>query len=137
MTVFARFRLSTPQARQNASRACLEAPADYICEISEETRTLEQNSHAHAALTEIARHVTWHGQRFDVLTWKRLTQASFLREQGEAVRLIPALDGNGFDIIYEKTSRWGKKKFAAWLEWVYAFGAEHGVVFRDVHHDAA
>lgn len=109
----------------------LAAPEGYVVTIEEETRSLEQNSAAHAALTDIAEQVTWHGKKFNVLTWKRLTQASFLREQGEQVEMIPALDRNGFDVIYEKSSKWGKKKFSAWMEWIYFFGAQNDVVFKE------
>lgn len=124
------FRLVTPIARKNAVAAVLAAPEGYVVTIEEETRTLEQNSAAHAILTDIMEQVTWKGQRFNLVTWKRLTQASFLRDQGEQVEMIPALDGNGFDVIYEKSSKWGKKKFSAWIEWIYAFGAQNGVKFQ-------
>ena len=128
------FRLVSTIARRNAIQAVSEAPEGYVVTIEEETRTLEQNAAAHAALTDIMGQVTWKGQRFNLVTWKRLTQASFLREQGEQVEMIPALDGNGFDVIYEKSSKWGKKKFSAWLEWIHMFGAQNGVVFRETHH---
>jgi hypothetical protein len=39
-------------------------------------------------------------------------------------------------LIFEHSSKLGKKKFSAWLEWIYAFGATNGVVFRDKHHAA-
>ncbi len=131
MTDSATFRLVHPRARELAVKAVLGAQEGYVVTIGEETRTLEANAAAHAALTDIAEQVSWHGKRFNVLTWKRLTQASFLRDQGEQVELIPALDGNGFDVIYEKSSRWGKKKFSAWLDWIYFFGAQHDVVFKE------
>lgn len=125
------FRLVSPIARRNALTAVAEAPEGYVVTVEEETRTLEQNSAAHAALADIMEQVTWQGKKFNLLTWKRLTQASFLREQGEQVEMIPALDGNGFDVLYEKSSKWGKKKFSAWLEWIHAFGAQNGVTFHE------
>ena len=136
MTHWATFRLSTVEARQGACRAIVAAPEGYVAEIKEVTRNLDQNAAAHAALTDIAKQVTWHGKRFNVLTWKRLTQASYLREIGEQVELIPALDGNGFDVIYEKSSQWGVRKFSGWLDWIYKFGAENGVTFRETRYAA-
>ena len=65
-----------------------------------------------------------------MLTWKRLVTASWLREQGEQPELIPALDGNGFDVIFEKTSKLGKKKFSALIEWTTAFAVQNGVEFK-------
>jgi hypothetical protein len=105
-----------------------------VCRIEDEPRTPEQNDHAHAALTDISRQLQWHGKKLNVLTWKRLTMAAFLREIGHQPELIPALDGNGFDVIFEHSSKLGKKKFSAWLEWIYAFGTQNKVVFRDRHH---
>ena len=103
-----------------------------MVEIREMTRNLDQNAAAHAALTDIAEQELWHGKRFNVLTWKRLTMASFLRELGGQPEMIPALDGNGWDIIFERSSQLGVRKFSQWLEWIYAFGTEQGVKFKEV-----
>lgn len=131
------FWLRTPEARQFACKAIMALPEGYEVEVRPEVRNADQNAALHAALTDIARQVKWHGKSFNVLTWKRLTMASFLREIGHQPELIPALDGNGFDIIFERTSKLGKKQFSQYLEWVVAFGAQNGVVFRDRHHEAA
>lgn len=95
--------------------------------ITEEDRTAEQNAKLHAMLSDISRQVEHAGQKWSVLIWKRLCTAAWLRELGESATLIPALDGNGFDVIYEKTSKLGVKRCASLIEWIYAFGAEHQV----------
>lgn len=95
--------------------------------ITDEDRTAEQNAKLHAMLTDISRQVEHVGKKWNVLIWKRLCTASWLREIGENAQMIPALDGNGFDIIYEKTSKLGVKKCASLIEWITAFGAEHQV----------
>ncbi len=119
-----------------ASSAVSRAPEGWEIILREPTRNADQNAALHAALTDIAKQVQWHGKKFNVLTWKRLTMASFLRELGQQPELIPALDGNGFDVIFERTSKLGVKKFSAYLEWVYAFGTQNGCKFKDVHHAA-
>lgn len=134
MSVWATFWLRERIHRVRACEAIMEAPEGMVVEIREATRNLDQNAAAHAALTDIAQQVTWHGKKLNVLTWKRLTMAAFLREIGHQPELIPALDGNGFDIVFEHSSKLGVKKFSAWLDWIYAFGAEHGVTFRDTRH---
>ncbi len=134
MTVFATFRLSTPMVRQACCKAVLGAPEGMVCEIKEDARNLQQNAAAHAALQDIADQMQWHGKTLSVLVWKRLTMASFLREIGHQPELLPALDGNGFDVVFERTSKLGKKQFSAWLEWIYAFGTQNGVMFRDRQH---
>lgn len=121
------FRLVHDTARRLAKEAIDEAPDGYVVTIDEPTRTLEQNALLHALLAAIAKQVTWHGQRFSILTWKRLCTASWLREIGESPEMIPALDGKGFDVIFEKTSKLGVKKLSSLIEWTTAFAAQHGV----------
>lgn len=95
--------------------------------ITEEDRSAEQNAKLHAMLSDISRQVEHAGQKWNVLIWKRLCTAAWLREAGDNPQLIPALDGNGFDVVYEKTSKLGVKKCAELIEWIQAFGAEHDV----------
>jgi hypothetical protein len=106
-----------------------------VVEAKPENRSLDQNALLHAALTDIANQVVWHGQKLSMEVWKRLCVASWLRENNENPMLIPALDGHGVDIIFEKTSKLSTKQCASLVEWCFAFGAEHGVNFRAVASD--
>ena len=101
-----------------------------VLTVKPETRSLEQNRLLHAAIADIAEQVEWMGQKFTVEVWKRLCVASWLREKKEQPMLIPALDGNGFDVIFEKTSKLSKTQCSELLEWCFAFGVEHDVKFR-------
>ena len=94
-------------------------------------RTLEQNAKLHPMLGDISKQVAWQGMKFNPVVWKRLVTASYLREIREHPMLIPALDGSGVDIIYEKTSKMGKKKVAGLIEWCYMWGAENGVIWSE------
>ena len=102
-----------------------------VLEVRPQTRSSEQNRLLHAALTDIAQQVEWMGQKLSVEVWKRLCMASWLREKKEQPMLIPALDGNGFDVIFERTSKLSVTQCSELLEWCFAFGAEHGVKFRE------
>lgn len=93
-------------------------------------RSTLQNALLHAVITDIAKQVKWHGQSFDVVTWKRLCMASWLREKNEQPQLIPALDGKGFDIIFERTSQLNTKDCADFCTWCLAFGDENNVNFK-------
>lgn len=95
--------------------------------IKDQDRSTEQNKKLHACLSDIAKQVEHAGKKWDVLIWKRLLTAAWLREAGEQPQLIPALDGNGFDVVYERTSQLSVKQCASLLEWIQAFGAEHQV----------
>lgn len=94
-------------------------------------RKLEQNKKIHAMLADISRQVEWFNNKFTVEQWKRLTMASWLREEDSRPDMIPALDGNGIDVIYEHTSQLTIKRMASFIEWVYAFGAEHDVIWSE------
>ncbi|MDB5996868.1 MAG: NinB family protein [Pseudomonas sp.] len=95
--------------------------------IRDEDRSGEQNKALHAMLGDIARQVEHAGKKWDILIWKRLLTAAWLREAGDQPQMIPAVDGHGFDVIYERTSKLSVKQCASLLEWIQAFGGEHQV----------
>lgn len=110
----------------------LQAGKSLVLTLTEETRSNEQNAILHAVLTDIANQVDWHGKKLSADIWKRLCVASWLREKNQNPVLIPALDGSGFDVVYEKTSKLTTTQCSELIEWCFAFGAEHGVKFRAV-----
>ena len=93
-------------------------------------RSLSQNAKLHSILNDISEQVVWQGMKFSVTVWKRLCMASYLREKGKSPLLIPALDGEGIDIVYERSSRLSVETMSELIEWCYCFGAENGVMFR-------
>jgi hypothetical protein len=99
-----------------------------------EDRSAEQNKKLHACLADIARQVEHAGMKWDVTIWKRLCMAAWLRERGSTIQMIPAIDGNGIDVLYEPTSKLSIKKCAELIEWVQAFGAEHDVKWTQIDH---
>jgi NinB protein len=92
-------------------------------------RTLRENALMHAMITHIASTQEWAGKKRTADVWKRLLVASWCRAHNEHVEMLPALDGNGFDIVYRKTSRLTVSECASLIEWIYAWGAEHDVRF--------
>lgn len=126
-----RFVLVHSTARQNAIAAVSTAPDGMEVVIKDATRTSEQNAKLHAMLEDIASQVEWRGMKMHKDIWKRLCTAAMLRERGESPMLVPSLDGHGVEIIYEKTSKMGKRMMADLIEWVYCFGAEHGVTWKE------
>ena len=123
------FRFVHIEARRRAAAYCMVAPEGSIAEFKDATRTLEQNALLHGQLADISKQVEWYQQRFNLAVWKRLCTYSYLREVRESPLLIPALDGNGMDVIYEKTSQMGVKQMTGLIEWNYAFGAEKNVIW--------
>ena len=94
----------------------LDTPLELLIRPKKQTRSMMQNALLHAVITDIAKQVKWHGQSFDVVTWKRLCK--------------------GFDIIFERTSQLNTKDCADFCTWCIAFGDEHNVKFnqRDINH---
>lgn len=119
------FILAHDQARQRAAEFCLrEAPAGWVAQFSEPTRTLEQNAMLWKLLTKLADQVVWYGVKLSADDWKDLLTAS-LRKQ----RSAPGLDG-GFVVFGERTRTYSKAEFSELIELIYAFGAQHGVAFE-------
>lgn len=97
-------------------------------------RSSDQNKKLHACLSDIASQVQHAGRKWDVLVWKRLLTAAWLREAGENPQFVPSLDGRGLDVIYERTSKLTVKQCADLILWVEAFGAEHQVRWTQKDH---
>lgn len=102
--------------------------------VKDQDRSGEQNRLLHKLLTQVAAQVEWHGKKLSVTVWKRLCTAAWLREDGHNPTLVPALDGNGFDLIFEHTSNLTVKQCASLIEWVQAFGTEHDVKWSAQDH---
>ena len=102
-----------------------------MVEIKPETRSTAQNARLHAMLGDVARQIEWAGKKRDVTTWKRLMTAAWLRARGEQVEVLPAIDGHGVDIVFERTSRLSRDECGELMEFIAAWGAEHGVEFRE------
>lgn len=94
------------------------------------TRNHEQNAKLHAMLSDISMQAVHAGSKWDLTIWKRLLMYAWLRDTGERAQMIPSLDGSGFDVIYERTSKLTVKQMAEFIEFVYATGtAELDVKF--------
>lgn len=131
------FRLSHPTARRLAAECVMQAPEGYVVTVAEPTRSSEQNAKLHAALSDIAQQIAWQGERMDVEDWKRLITAAWARAERQPVKLMPAIDGQGFDVLYRRTSRMGKAEMVSLIEYVLAWGTEQGVRWSDIEYREA
>ena len=119
-----KFILAHPEARQRAVQAVQAAPAGHVVTIKPPTRNLEINAALHAKLTEIADSREWAGKRWDVETWKRLLVAAWSRATGEALVMLPALDGAGVDIVFRRTSAMTQAEVRELLTFIECWEAE-------------
>lgn len=94
-------------------------------------RTVDQNARIHAMLNDIADQCDLNGHYYPMHVWKRLCVAQWLKETGERPLLLPSIDGSEIVVIYEKTSKLNTKQCADFIEWLFAFGAEQGVKWKN------
>lgn len=116
------------QAWEQCVKPMLIAGNRMVLEVKPQKRSSPQNARLHAMLTELAAQCDWCGQKLPMEVWKRLCMAAWMREERQSPQLVPALDGNGVDIIYERTSKLSKDECGRLMEWIEAFAAERGVL---------
>jgi L-alanine-DL-glutamate epimerase-like enolase superfamily enzyme len=119
-----KFILAHDLARRRAMAAVADAPAGWVITVDESRRNLAVNAALHAKLTEIAQSREWAGKRWDVETWKRLLTAAWGRATGQAVVMLPALDGAGVDIVFRRTSELTQAECRDLLAFIEAWCAE-------------
>lgn len=119
--------LDSPVARQRAASWVMKAPSGTRCEFKASKRSLPQNDRMWAMLTNIARQLPWHGLTLKPDDWKLIFLDGLKRE----LRAVPNLDGTGFVNIGRSSSDLTKQEMTDLIELIFAFGAQHGVVFAD------
>ena len=123
------FYMVHDMARKNAMNSVATAPHGYRVEIREPSRSLDQNAAQWPYLQAFAEQVQWPIN--GVLTtitpddWKDILTAAY---RADMVRVAPSFDGRGMVMLGQRTSRFGKKEFSDWLEFLKAAASERGVV---------
>lgn len=121
------FVLAHPIARANAVHAVQTTPDGYVVTIQEKNRTLDQNAAQWPILEAFSQQLQWpvNGQMVYMTAeeWKDVLTAAFQRE---TARLAMGLDG-GVVMLGQRTSKFGKKRFSDWLEFLHAVAAQRGV----------
>lgn len=125
--------LNSKAARERVAKWAMTAPTGTRVEFKEVKRTLEQNAKLWAMLTDVARQVEHAGRRYDTESWKVL----FMHALGREMSFLPALDGQTFVPIGHRSSDLSKSEMSELIEFIHAWGAEHGVVFSDQEREAA
>jgi len=93
----------------------------------EAKRNLNQNAALHALISDIADQKQWAGEILPAEDWKRLLTAAWCRATGQSTKIVPALDGHGFDVIYRRTSKLSKSECSELMEFVTAWAIDAGV----------
>lgn len=97
-------------------------------------RGVEQSNAFHAICHDFSQQLDWprgSGVKIDTIPWKRLLIAAWERTHGRRAEIYPALDGQGFDVVYRRSSRLSKHEMSELIEFARAWGAENGAVLRE------
>jgi hypothetical protein len=122
-----RFILSHATARSRAQAYLAEAPEGWIVSIRPPNRNTAQNALLHSLIGEVAKQVEWAGKRWDIDDWKRLLTAAWMRTRNQQALMVPAVDGHGFEVLYQRTSSLSKAECAELIDFIQAWAAERGV----------
>lgn len=112
--------------REEIRRLVEHAQDGYIVTISPPTASDELTARLHCAIRCVAKQVKWAGEKLGEEDWKRLLVAGLFGQ-----RVVPSPIGHGFVVLDRRTSRMSSMTKHELLEFVYSFGAEHGVEFDD------
>jgi hypothetical protein len=122
------FVLAHSSARQGAMTAIHEAPDGYVVTLCEPKRNLDQNAAQWPILQAFSKQIKWpvNGElvTLEPDEFKDILTAAFF---GESVRLAQGLNG-GVVMLGKRTSKFTKKEFSDWLEFLHAAAAARGVV---------
>lgn len=122
------FVLAHALARANAIEAVRNAPDGFSVTVGEPSRSVEQNAAQWPILQAFAEQLMWpvNGEivRLAAEEWKDILTAAFEQEQ---VRLAQGLNG-GVVMLGARTSKYGKRKFSDWIEFLHATAASRGIV---------
>ncbi len=119
--------------RERVARWAEQAPFGTRVEFKETKRSLPQNDKFWAMLTDIATQKEHCGRKYTPDTWKCLLMHAWGRE----VKFIPALDGEGVVPMVYRSSDLSKAEMTELIEFLFAWGAQNGVVFHDDEERAA
>lgn len=118
------FFLRHADARRGVAAFAMQAPEGWRVTFEPPRRGLDINAALHAKLGEIADRCEWAGRKWPLEVWKRLLVAAWSRAHKEPVMLVPALDGNGVDIVMIRTSTMSQADMRDLLAYIDAWCAE-------------
>lgn len=117
--------LSTPRARQRAKELIDEAPDGFVAVVHEPRRSLDQNDKMWAMLTDISLAEPM-CRKHTPDDWK----AILMNACGWECQFIEGLDGRPFPQGF-KSSQLTKGQMSSLIEFMFAFGSEHGIEWSE------
>lgn len=141
------FILAHPEARRRAAAFIVEsAPDGWHVRIDPPVKKREQEERYHAMIGDIAKQCEHAGRRWDAESWKRLLIDEFADEMraagtplhhDDSSSVIPSLDGRRIVQLGLQSREFRVAEASAFIEFLFAFGEGHGVVWSDPQRVAA
>ena len=113
--------------RELAKKLIDKAPANAVVKISPEKRSDDQNAKMWAMLSDVSR-AKPEGRRHVPEVWKCL----FMQACGHEVAFEQGLDGRPFPIGFH-SSKLTKAQMSDLIEFIHAWGSNHGIQWSDYH----
>lgn len=119
--------VQTQADREKVASWARKAPVGTRVEFKASKRTVDQNSRMWAMLTDVAMQAKHMGRSYTPDQWKVL----FMHACGREVQFLPSLDGSTFIPWGQRSSDLSKQEMTDLIETIFAWGAEHHVVFHE------
>lgn len=119
-----RIILAGSDQRNLAQSLVSQAPPGSIVSIDPPKRSISQNALLWAMLSDLSRQRP-EGREYTPDVWKGLV----MHACGHEIQWLPGLSGQPFPAGF-RSSRLTKAQFADLIDWIGAYGAEHGVTFH-------
>ena len=134
------FFLGNADIRRRAARfAVEECPDNWMVSFSEPAKRRIQEERYHAMVGDIAAQSEYAGKRWDDEDMKRILLSEFadeMRSAGTPIkiddRMIPSEDGRRVIQLGIQSRRFSVREASAFIEFLFAWGADRGVVFREL-----
>jgi hypothetical protein len=131
-------RLVGRLARANAVELCARAPEGFFMTLEPAKKKRIQEEKYHAQIGDIAKVWVFLGQKWHQEDAKRLLIDAFakaMRDAGTPLhndgRIVPSIDGQRVVQLGIQSREFYIDEASAFIEYLYAFGAERGVVWSD------
>ena len=122
--------LVVPIQKQFAKQCIDAAPADYVVEIKQKTRTLEQSAKFHAMCTDVSKQCKYAGTKRSVQQWKLIFISGHSVATNQQAECVPGIEGE-FINLRESSADMGVKRLSSVIEYMLAWGAEHNVKWSE------
>ena len=135
--------LAGPPQRALAHQRIDAAPQGWVVRITEPRKSRGQEERYHAMIADLAAQWTINGRKWDAESLKRLCVDQFRRDTAKdpvlgplwdrmgTMDIAPSIDGSGLVALGWQTRRFPKPLASAFIEWLFALGAESDVVWTN------